>query len=146
MEIIGCKGLTIIANIPIHTLSVDLSVDVELNFSADTNFQSVILSLSDRVMINVPPLESLVVNAGNLPSAPTHDHGGRPTAPQHIVQVVDGKLHCESVVREGSGYATTARQKAMHDAKVERDLAILRNALQSPGNTNQNEGSEGGNN
>lgn len=48
--------------------------------------------------------------------------------PQFVVQIVDGKLLTELVIREGGGYATTKRQKDIADENDRRNIAAMEQA------------------
>jgi hypothetical protein len=47
------------------------------------------------------------------------------TAVQFITHLVNGKLDTEVVIREGAGYATTAREKKIMDDRQERNKQIM---------------------
>ncbi len=51
------------------------------------------------------------------------------TPVQFITHFVEGQLETEMVIREGAGYATTAREKKIMDDKLEKNMKIMQEFL-----------------
>jgi hypothetical protein len=73
-----------------------------------------------------------VISSYSVPS--DTDVGGEVT--QYISQLVGNELRTEMVVREGAGYATTARAKQEADEREERNRTLLEGFLRNAVNTN----------
>ena len=153
LEVINCTNVVLNVFVPIFTMQVDNSTSVNVTFSTlitglyephkNRYFNAYLLKDSEKLLKNI------VWNCTNeLYIEVKDDTGGLKYAidtgvdiiqtqfpemdlkpVQFITHFVDGQLETEMVIREGAGYATTAREKKIMDDKLEKDIKIMQEFL-----------------
>jgi len=136
-EIINSKDLTVTILADVPTLQIDGSSQIKFNLKDHKHLKNVISSqCSDISFILTNDNNQSTTHTIRLPVSKEGDviEG----IPQYITRFVDdsktGKgltLSTEQVVREGCGYATTQREKAIADARDARYEEVLENYLKN---------------
>jgi hypothetical protein len=110
-EVIRCCGIAVEASVVLPTVTIDLSTAVSLVSKQWPIGAAVYICASTATQVeSVSPRCTL-----------KHSES---SAEQQIVQMVNGSLVCEQVLR-WEGYATTEREKALHQERLAANLEKL---------------------
>jgi NAD-dependent SIR2 family protein deacetylase len=127
LEMIECTNVTLNVFVPIFTMQLDSSTAIKVHFNNESLMHNVVWHCTKELSIKVKDVTGEIKHAFNTGadvvqnSVPNMDL----TAVQFITHLVNGKLDTEVVIREGAGYATTAREKKIMDDRQERNKQIM---------------------
>jgi NAD-dependent SIR2 family protein deacetylase len=131
LEMIECTNITLNVSVPIFTMQLDNSSSVSVIFSNEKLLKNLVWNRTDQLYIEVKDesggLKYSIDTGVDIINSqfPLMDL----TSVQFITHFVDGQLESEMVIREGAGYATTAREKKIMDDKLEKNMKIMQEFL-----------------
>ena len=113
LEVIECENVEFHFSKPVLTVTIDLSQRCLLVYQRTEDFCDVFSSASEGIAVVLESQEPMVIE----PSSESLAVEPGDATPQFITRYLADSLTTELVVREGAGYATTAREKKAADEK-----------------------------
>jgi len=119
LEVIRSPNLLLKIAVPIYTITIDKSPNVSMVMKETRMFHKIYTNMTTA---------KLICREFTYKIEPEEDEQLLEQI-YHVTHLVNGKPMTEEVVREGCGYSTTAREKAINDAREARNMKILEEKL-----------------